>query len=290
MIYLLISILASTSIFVTFSLFPKYGINTFQAIVVNYFTACLSGFILYGSEFSQSALDNPSWIPFAILSGILFISLFFVMGISSQKNGVAITSIAVKMSMALSLFLIIIWNKESFGALKAIGIMAAIVGVILVSLPKKENSTSNKVVVWMLLVLFVGSGILDFELNYVKENHLTHLPASLFSAIGFGIAGIIGLVILSVQIVQKKTSFEWKNVIGGIILGIPNYFSIFFLIVSYTSTGWNDSTVLAITNVSIVLNSALIGFTIFKESFSLVKLLGLLFSIAAIILLYFANV
>jgi drug/metabolite transporter (DMT)-like permease len=287
MIYLLISILASTSIFVTFSLFPRFGINTFQAIVFNYFTACFSGFILYGNEFSSKAIENPSWIPFAILSGILFISLFFVMGISSQKNGVAITSIAVKMSMALSLFLIIIWNKESIGMLKSLGILAAIIGVILVSLPKESGKT--KVIVWMLLVLFVGSGILDFELNYVKENHLQHLPASLFSAIGFGIAGIIGVVILLIQILQKKTQFAWKNVLAGIVLGVPNYFSIFFLIVSYTSTGWNDSTVLAITNVSIVLNSAIIGFLIFKESFSVLKLVGLLFSVSAIVLLYLAN-
>lgn len=287
MIYLLISILASTSIFVTFSLFPRFGINTFQAIVFNYFTACLSGFILYGNEFSSKAIENPSWIPFAILSGILFISIFFIMGISSQKNGVAITSIAVKMSMALSLFLIIIWNKESIGVLKATGILAAVIGVVLVSLPKESGKA--KVIVWMLLVLFVGSGILDFELNYVKENHLQHLPASLFSAIGFGIAGIIGVAILSIQIFQKKTQFAWKNVLAGIVLGVPNYFSIFFLIVSYTSTGWNDSTVLAITNVSIVLNSAIIGFLIFKESFSVLKLVGLLFSLSAIVLLYLAN-
>jgi drug/metabolite transporter (DMT)-like permease len=287
MIYLILSILASTLIFVIFKMFPRFGVNTFQAIVFNYFTAFSCGFLLYGNELKQQALDNLHWLPFAFLCGVLFISLFFLMGISSQKNGVAMTSIAVKMSMALSVLLIIIWNKESLGLLKMSGIIAAILGVIFISLPSK--SERGKTILWMLFILFVGSGILDFVLNYVKEHELTDLPASLFSAIGFGIAGLLGISILIFQIITKKTKFSLKNVFAGIVLGIPNYFSIFFLILSYTTTGLNDSSVLAITNVCIVLNAAIIGFIIFKENFSLLKLLGMILSVSAILLLFFAD-
>jgi drug/metabolite transporter (DMT)-like permease len=102
-------------------------------------------------------------------------------------------------------------------------------------------------------------------------------------------AGIIGLVVLLFQLQQKKSRFAFKNILGGIALGIPNYFSIYLLIKSYIDTGWADSTVLAIINVSIVCIAALTGFFIFKEKLNLAKALGIVASLLAILMLYMAN-
>ena len=46
MIHFFASILASALIFLTFKLFPRYGVKRFHAIVVNYWTAFLSGYLL----------------------------------------------------------------------------------------------------------------------------------------------------------------------------------------------------------------------------------------------------
>ena len=102
MIELIGAILFSSVIFVLFKLFPKYGIDTFQAIVFNYFTACVCGFVLYGNTWTNKAIENNDWMIWALISGVLFISLFVLMGKSSQLNGVALTSVSVKMSMAIS--------------------------------------------------------------------------------------------------------------------------------------------------------------------------------------------
>ena len=72
-------------------------------------------------------------------------------------------------------------------------------------------------------------------------------------------------------------------------MGIPNYFSIYLLMESYRSTGWNDSTVLAVMNVSIVLMSSIIGFIAFKENVTLKKIIGLAAAISAIVVLYVAS-
>jgi drug/metabolite transporter (DMT)-like permease len=211
------------------------------------------------------------------------------MGLSAQKNGVAITSVAVKMSMAASVLGMIFLYNESVSALKIFGILLAFAGVVLVSWQGKNEKSAAKQSLWMLFVLFFGSGILDLVLNYVQNNALQQLTPSLFSAIGFGMAGIIGLVVFLIQLQQKKTKFAFKNVLGGIALGIPNYFSIYLLIKSYKETGWADSTVLSIINVSIVCISALTGFLIFKEKINLTKGFGILASLLAILLLYLAN-
>ncbi len=290
MIPLIIGILSSAFIFILFRLFPKYGIDTFQAIVFNYFTALTCGFLLYGKDFKQEAIDNPSWFPFAILTGFLLIALFLAIGISSQKNGMAITSVSVKMSMAMTMCLMIFAYNESLSLFKILGIIFAIVGVLAMSWPSKAgNETKEKTVLWLLIVLFLGSGILDFLLNYVQNYHQKFIPSSLFSAVSFGIAGLFGLSVLIVDLIRKKRTFALKNILAGICLGIPNYFSIYLLLLSYSTTGWNDSTVLAICNVSVVLLAAIIGFLGFKENFNKLKIIGLTASIAAIVLLYLAS-
>jgi drug/metabolite transporter (DMT)-like permease len=129
MIALIGSIVFSSFIFILFKLFPKFGVDTFQAIVFNYFTACICGFALYGDSWSNAAWTDTNWMYAALICGILFISLFVLMGKSSQINGVAITSVAVKMSMAISA--IFIGFGETFGLLKIAGIAMAIIGVAL---------------------------------------------------------------------------------------------------------------------------------------------------------------
>ena len=172
--------------------------------------------------------------------------------------------------------------------MKVAGILLAFLGVFLVSFAKSNDGKSSNSI-WLLILLFVGSAILDVVLNYVQKFEFQHIPASLFSAFGFGLAGAIGFTILVIQLLRKSAKFELKNILAGIILGIPNYFSIYLLILSYKSTGWTDSTVLAIMNVSTVLISAVIGFIAFRENVTVQKTIGLLAAVSAIILLYFAN-
>lgn len=288
MIELILAILFSSCIFVIFKLFKRFEIDTFQAIVFNYFTAAICGFGLYSSEWNSNNLINTQWIPFAITSGILFISLFVIMGLSAQKNGVAITSVATKMSMASGILGMIFLYHESVGFLKISGIILAFIGVIAVSWMKSDKNDGQSSW-WMLLVLFFGSGLLDIILNYAQKNVLGTLTTSLFSAIGLAIAGIFGLIIFIFQSIQGKTKFELKNLIAGIVLGIPNYFSIYMLISSYQTTGWRDSTVLSIINVSVVLTSTLLGLLLFNEKINRLKLIGLICSLLAIALLYVAN-
>lgn len=136
---------------------------------------------------------------------------------------------------------------------------------------------------------FYRKWILRFCTELCAEIRIKYINSFTFSAFGFGLAGCIGFGILLYRIYSKKTVFASRNILAGIILGIPNYFSIYLLIVSYKSTGWNDSTVLAIMNVSIVMIAALVGFIAFKENVTTRKILGLIAAITAIVLLYFAH-
>jgi drug/metabolite transporter (DMT)-like permease len=288
MIELVLAVLFSTVIFSIFKLFVRFHIDTFQAIVFNYFTAAVCGFGLYSNTWDSNNLIELSWLPFALVSGLLFISLFVILGLSAQRNGVAITSVATKMSMASGILGMIFLYNEPVGFLKVIGIILAFIGVIAVSWTKKDSEKGQSAW-WMLLILFFGSGMLDIVLNYAQKYALGTLTPSLFSAFGLATAGFIGFLILIFQLIQGKTKFEYKNILAGILLGIPNYFSIYLLISSYQSTGWKDSTVLSIINLSVVLMSTMIGLLFFQEKINRLKLIGLICSISAIVLLFLGD-
>lgn len=84
---LILSILSSSLIFILFRSFPRFKVDTLQAVVANYFVAFTCGIMLFYNDLST--LKNQEIMqatPYAFMCGVLFISLFVIMGISSQKR------------------------------------------------------------------------------------------------------------------------------------------------------------------------------------------------------------
>ena len=79
-----------------------------------------------------------------------------------------------------------------------------------------------------------------------------------------------------------------KNLIAGIILGVPNYYSILFLIKALQIKGFESSTLFTINNVGIVVVSTIVGLILFKEKFSLKNKIGILLAITGIVLVALA--
>ena len=216
--------------------------------------------------------------------GVLFITLFLIMGKSAQENGIGITSVTVKMSLAIPVVLAIYIYAESVYLAKILGVIAALVGVFLITYQKKSEKKAKNGNYWFLIVLFLGSGALDTLLNYVEKKALGDLSPALFSAIGFGIAGCIGLLVLSIALFLRKQQLKLKNIIAGILLGVPNYFSIYFLIMAIREP-MDDSITYALNNVGIVMASFALGIVFFKESVTRLKIIGGIVAIGAILLL-----
>lgn len=286
MTYLILSILASTFILIVFRMFQRYQVDIFQAIVVNYIVAFCVGFIVFGSSWSSAMLETGNWQPFAGLIGILFISLFLLMGRSAQDNGIGTTSVAVKMGLVIPVVAAILLYQESVYLLKIVGVIAALIGVVLITFQAKGGAKKVSGNSWALVILFLGSGLLDTLLNYVEKRSLGDLSPAIFSAIGFGVAAVIGCGILFLRMFQGRIQLRWRNVFGGIILGVPNYFSIYFLIMAIRAD-MDDSITYAINNVGIVLLSFFLGILFFRESFTRLKIAGVSLAILAIILLVF---
>ncbi|MCD8408113.1 EamA/RhaT family transporter [Tenacibaculum dicentrarchi] len=279
MIYLIISILIASSLFVIFKLFTTFKINTAQAIVVNYLIAFLFGF--YNSETSTTLLQIPqqSWFIGAFILGILFIAIFNVMGITAQKNGLAVASVAGKMSVAIPIVFGVFLYDESIGLIKIIGVLLALTSVYLASAKSDTASVNLKDLKYPIL-LFLGSGCIDTLLKYMEISYVSKSAIPMFLATIFGCAFIFGCFFMALQVLkslildkkiksiqrkQEEGKQIIKNIIGGIVLGIPNYYSMAFLIKALKTEGLESSTLFTINNVSVVILTTIFALLFFKE-------------------------
>jgi drug/metabolite transporter (DMT)-like permease len=282
---LFFAIVFSGFIFVLFKLFPLVKIDTFQAIVVNYFVAFFCGYLFLPFELESLFMVSGEWFSYAFGAAFLFIGLFLIMGISSQRNGISSTSVAVKMSMALSVLGMMLFYAEAVQFLKVAGIILAIFGVIGMTIqPGSEDKSESST--WMLIALFLGSGLLDFLLNYIQHSVLRANETAFFTAYAFGLAGIIGILIAIVLTVSGKLTLSPRNLVAGILLGVPNYFSIYFLMKAYEVLKWSNSSILAVINVSIVMIASIVGLLFFKEKWNKLKIIGFISSLISILFIY----
>lgn len=282
MIYLLLSILFSTGLFVIFKYFGIFKVDVLKAIFVNYIVAFSMGFLLAERKIPIDEIYLEPWFSGALILGALFVSIFFVMAMTAQKNGVSVASVAGKMSVIVPVLFGILLYNESVTFLKVLGIIIALVAVYLSSV--KEEKSEKKGTLLFPILLFLGSGTIDTLLKYIQTNYVSNEDVSIFSGTLFGIAAIFGFIILVIKSIKKREPFELKNIIAGIVLGVPNYFSIIFLIKALQTKGFESSALFTINNVGIVIVSTLVGLLLFKEKFSVKNKIGIALAILGIVL------
>ena len=83
---------------------------------------------------------------------------------------------------------------------------------------------------------------------------------------------------------KKPIKTNFRNVIGGIVLGVPNYFSIYFLLRALQNETLDSASIFTLNNVAIVMFSTLLGILIFKEKISAKNWGGIALAVVSIML------
>lgn len=288
MIYLALSVLASTLIFIIFKLFSKYNIDTLQAIVVNYVVASISGIIAYSEPIDLASVSGEGWFYGAMILGIIFISVFNLMAITTQRSGLSVAAVATKMSLVMPIVFGIIAYQESTGIVKIIGILIALIAVYLTSIKTTGGIPITKKNLIFPLLVFIGSGVIDTSIKFLETHYVAKNDIPVFSATLFGFAAIVGIITLIFKAITGTFKIAFKNIIAGIVLGVPNYFSIYFLIQALRHDSMDSSTVFTINNVAVLLVSTLAGILLFKEKLIFKNWLGITLAIISIILVAFS--
>ena len=288
MIYFILVIVLNTLLSVLFKIFPKYNIDTFQAIVFNYITCVITGTWYLGAMPYTTTQMHAAWLPYAVIMGIAFISVFNLIGYCTKTIGITATTISNKLSLIIPVIISIIAYNETSTRLRIIGILLAIPAVYFSSKKTEKEEKQNS---WKLIaLLFLLSGLLDSFVKFVETTFLSNTEDQAYYTIYvFSTAAIIGMGILIQNLIRKKTKFAFKNIVAGCILGIPNYFSIYFFIKLLNSHIMNSSAIIPIANIGVVVCAAIAALIIFKERMNKANTIGLLLGIAAILLIAFED-
>ncbi len=291
MIFLILSILSSTIIYVVFKLVEKHRVVNFSAIIVNYIVACFAGFFLSDSNPFTLQIFSEKWLPVALLVGTMFIVTFYVIAKSTQKVGVAVTTVAVKMSVVFPIAFSIWYDaNDSLTIYKMVGIILALSAVYL-TVYQKNKKTFDLKVIMLPLFLFVGMGIVDSFVKFAQSEYISDNLASTFSAIVFASSLLVGLLVLPFNKPAAKSLTKLKTWVLGALLGLANFGSMYFLILALNHININTgvqamgSVVFGINNIGIVALSVLIGLVFYRERPSTVNWIGIALTGASIIVL-----
>ena len=292
MIYLFLSILLSTFLGVIFVYFNKHKIDIFQAIVYNYWICVITGSLVLGNFPIHANSIQTDWFKMSIIMGVLFIIVFNLIGISSVLVGATITQTANKLSLTIPVVVSYFLYHENISLLKMIGILLALIAVIL-TMSKKSTGEKKKIPLWefsLPIVLFVSSGVVDSITKYVQNKYLiSEAISKSYIIAGFMVAAIIGSVILLFLYITGRKKFEFKNVLAGIVLGVPNYFSIYYLIKALQNKSMNSSATIPINNIGVLFLVSIFGIFIFKEKLTRLNYIGLGLTLLAILFIFLGD-
>ncbi|NNF33699.1 MAG: hypothetical protein HKN68_06305, partial [Saprospiraceae bacterium] len=252
--------------------------------IINYFTCVITGSIVYGKSTVTTDIINEPWFPYAVFLGFVFVSIFTLVALTVRSFGIMIATIFQKMSLIFPAIMGILIYAESSTSFKITGILLSILSIVLISFPSRKSNW-NKALLWLPLATWLGSGIIEITLFYVNVEGLAPSADIRFVSSIFLFAGCFGILLFLISSIRNKgILIRKKDILAGILLGVPNFFSIYLLLI-LLDQGWPGSELFPINNVGILFFSSLIGVIIFAERLNALKIIGFLASITAIVLI-----
>jgi len=294
MFYLIGSIVLTSYLTLAFKVFERLKINVFQAIIFNYMTCVVTGSVVNGSFPVNAKVLAAPWFIWACMMGILFVTVFNTIAFVAQKIGVAVASVANKLSLIIPVTLSVYLYHETVAGGKLAGVVLGLIAVVFTCYQTKEQEAQKEASVrkWEYILpfaLFIGSGLLDALINHVQKQYVTDENKNAYLISGFLSAGIIGSTLLLIQFGMGKQKFALKNLLAGIIIGIPNYFSIWCLVKFLQYSPWQSSAGIPVNNMGIVLFSTMAAWLLFKERLSKINWAGIALSVIAIYFIAFGD-
>ncbi|MEN8223008.1 MAG: hypothetical protein ABFR36_07080 [Acidobacteriota bacterium] len=267
-LFLLLALLSSLSIVLLLRLFENKGLDRYVIIASNYIISGSIGFFFL----TDKRIPSVEVIVFSAFIGLLFFISFSFFSYSLKKSGIASTITFGRLSLAVPVAAsILLWGEHP--SLTDI-LSLIVIFLIIIFWEKKIRNISPS-----LLLLFILFGTIDASMKYFKirfpdvDNNI-FLITLFYSALIWSWIYIL----FSGRIVKKAA------VLNGFLLGIPNFFSSYFVLLAL-SAGIPAYITFPFINIGIIISSAILGQVLFRESISLKRILLIIAGVIAIFFL-----
>lgn len=290
MIFLFLAALFSVAVSLLLKWSRPQGYAATALVSWNYVAALLlSWFSLKPDLQGLLHAQHVPWLAFVTL-GILLPTVFLVLASSLQRAGLIKTEVAQRMSVLLSLLAAFFLFNEHFTWLKGGAIAVGILAVL--GLVANSSTGSGKALApvgkasGLLLLVWAGYAGVDILLKYVSTLGYSSATA-LFCSFAIALLVLTIKQLFSVRAIQRM--MDVKHALLGLLLGVLNFFNIWFYIRAHQQLADNPAIVFASMNILVVLLGVLAGLAVFKEKLKPPAWFFVMLSLVAIVILYYAR-
>ena len=275
---LLLTIICSTSIALILKYSGNRKGNPVLLLCGNYFAATVIMLSLILSE--NNLVYATETFLFGASLGLLFFLGFFAFAKAVSTAGASLSVVSSRLSVIIPVSLSIIIFGEIPSYLQLSGIILALVTIVLFyfSIRHFSAGTFHRTDYFYLFILIIGIGINDFSFK-VFQNWRPPEEKNFFIFTIFSFAFLYSLS----YILVRKIKFEPRTLTTGLILGIPNVFSSYFLLGALNQLP--AIIVYPSINIGIIVLTSLAAYLIWKENLNVYGWWALGFGISAIFLL-----
>ena len=159
-----------------------------------------------------------------VIGGIAYLGAFVLLQYNIKQNGVVLPATFMKLGLLVPVTVSLLVFKEAPSLVQIIGFCIAIIAIILINFEKGENSVNSK---FALIMLLICAGLGDV-MSKIHEEIGNLALADNFLLYIFVVAGVLCVSLM----LYKKQRIGKMEFIFGVLMGVPNYLSSKFLLVS----------------------------------------------------------
>lgn len=222
MFYLILAITSSVLVSFVMKISVDRIDNNISMLASSYITCMFLTFLyLYPWKINVEARGTGTAVILGIIAGSLLLAGFVLLQFNVRVNGVVLSAAFAKLGVLVPTVLSIVFFKEIMEAGQIIGFALALTAIVLIHFEKGQENAGFKT---GLLLLLLCNGAADAMAKIYEQLGNPQLKDE-YLCITFIVASVLS-TLLAVKKGQKITR---KDVLWGMLLGIPNYYSVRFL-------------------------------------------------------------
>ncbi len=265
-LHLIMAVASSLAIAVLLRIYEHKQINRVVMIAVNYIAAASLAWML-----AQNKDVGSGVYVFGSIIGFFFVIAFITFSKAIKLKGIASTVTIGRLSLAVPVLVSILLWGEKPGILDILSLLA--IFLIILLWEGKLGRISP-----ILILIFCLFGAIDTSIKYFKMNFSVS-DEGFFLVVIFGAAAVWSWLYLLI----KRIKIKRQDVVAGIVLGIPNFFSTHFLLLALETIP--AYVTFPFVNLGLIISSGLVGHLFFKEHLSLKKASLMLLGMLAVFIL-----
>ncbi len=277
MIYLILAILSSAMISIIMRISEKYITNQMAMFMSNYgICIALSAFFVDWKQIGDVAGSSTPALAMGFISGVLYLVNFIFLKFNMKHNGIVMSSTFMKLGVIIPTIMAILVFREVPRWTQVLGICLSLGAIVIIHFEKEALQEGNKKI-WLLVLLGL-SGFTDSMANIFEQMNLPKTKDIYLLTTFF-----VAFVLATVFALKDKKKVTKQDLLFGLLIGIPNYFSARFLLLSLGSM--EAVLVYPMYSVATIVVITIAGLLLFREKISRKKAMALLLIMVAVCLL-----